>query len=212
MSDGHQQACKKFLRERYSGPFIKGRLAAIDWETRTSWEIFAFIMKAYEPADTATSETAVRMRSKAAVKMIRDQYTVLYDILEFKPPTFPSPDGKVYQVDDWTDVEAWAEYISAQCVMHNELLHRVKKDITASDMELVATQERLLHRIRDERSQLNLSSTTSLGALSLLNRATALNGKPPTSDGGVPADGLGHMQVLACLSAMRESQRPPTPT
>ena len=211
VSDGHQQACKKFLRERYSGPFIKGRLAAIDWETRTSWEIFAFIMKAYEPADTATSETAVRMRSKAAVKMIRDQYTVLYDILEFKPPTFPSPDGKIYQVDDWTDMEAWAEYISAQCVMHNELLHRVKKDITASDMELVATQERLLHRIRDERSQLNLSSTTSLGALSLLNRATALNGKPPTSDGGVPADGLGHMQVLVCLSAMCESQRPLTP-
>ena len=211
VSDGHQQACKKFLRERCSGAFIKGRLAAVDWEAKTSWEMFAFIMKACEPADTATSETAVRMRSKAAVKMIREQHTVLYDILEFKPPTFPSPDGQVYQVDDWTDMEAWAECISAQCVMHNKLLNRVKKDITISDMELVATEERLLHRIRDERSLLSLSCTTSLGALSMLNRAIALNGKPPTPDGGVPADGLGCMQVLVCLSAMYESQRPMTP-
>ena len=211
VSDGHQQACKKFLRERYSGPFITGRLAAIDWETKTSWEIFAFIIKSYEPANTATSDTGARMRSKAAVGMMRKQYPVLYDILEFKPLSFPSPDGRIYQVDDWTDMEAWAEYISAQCVMHNKLFDRVKKDITKSDMELIATLERLLNRIRDERSQLHLTSTTGLGALSLLNRATVLNGKPPTSDGGVPDDGLGYMQVLVYLSAMYESQRPLTP-
>jgi len=119
------------------------------------------------------------MRSKAAVKMIREQCSVLHDILEFKAPTFPSPDGKIYQVDDWTDMEAWAEYISAQCVMHDTLLERVKKDIAKSDMELIATKERLLHRVRDERSQLNLTCTTSLMALSMLNRATVLNGPPP---------------------------------
>ena len=206
-------AAKKYLRVRYNGDYVTGRLAEIDLDVLHSWETCAFILKVYGSEETDTTETAKRACSQCAVKMLRDQHGELYDIIEYRQLTFPSKhDGKTYVVDDYTSMPAWVAYITAEMFKHNRLLERIKSEILPNDLEQVATEDRLLHRLRNIQSTLKLSCMTGLGALALLNKAVTLRGKAPPAE-GIMADGydLGYLQALVHLDAMYESQRPNPP-
>ena len=206
-------AAKKYLRVRYNGDYVTGRLAEIDLDTLHSWEIYAFILKVYGSEETDTTETAKRACSQCAVKMLRDQHGELYDIIEHRQLTFPSKhDGNTYVVDDFTSIPAWVAYITAEIFKHNKLFERIKSEILPNDLEQVATEDRLLHRLRNMQSTLKLSCMASLGATAMLNKAKKLRGKAPPAEGNMEEGyDLGYLQALVHLDAMYESQRPNPP-
>ena len=206
-------AAKKYLRMRYKGNYITGRLAEINLDTLHSWEIYAHILEAYGAKDSDNTETAKRARSHCALKMLRTAHKELYDIIEGRQLTFPSAlDNRTYVVDDFTSIPAWTDFITAEIFRHNKLLDRVNDELSAADLEQVATENRLLHRLRSSQSPLRLSCQASLGATAMLNSAKKLRGKAPPSEGIMPADyDLGYLQALVHLDAMYEGQRPEPP-
>ena len=206
-------AAKKYLRMRYKGNYITGRLAEIDLDVLHSWEIYTHILEAYGAKNSDNAETAKRARSHCALKMLRNAHKELYDTTEGRQLTFPSAlDGKTYVVDDFTSIPAWTDFITAEMFRHNKLLARVNEELNAADLEQVATEDRLLHRLRSSQSPLKLSCPFSLGATELLNNAKKLRGEAPPSEGTMSADyNLGHLQALVHLDATFEGQRPDPP-
>ena len=203
-------AAKKYLRMRYKGNYIMGRLAEVDLDALHSWEIYAYILEAYGSKASDDTPTAKRDRSRCALKVLQSAHKELYDIIEGRQLTFPSAlDGKTYVVDDFTSIPAWTAFITAEIFRHNKLLARVRPELSAADMERIATEPRVLHQLR---VLLKLSCQQSLGATALLNSAKQLRGKAPPSEGIMAPDyELGHLQALVHLDAMFEHQRPDPP-